>query len=154
MSHRSEIPVPRNSEILLIENKNDDAMRVIQALRNSHFRNTINHQTDGRKAMDLIFGDAGFRPRKKLPGLVILSLDIPEGNSMEILRAIRSEARTSLIPVIILGSSTPANILIECYHLGIASFLVKPDNTRDYEEQVANIGLAELIANPGRHRDF
>jgi two-component system response regulator len=138
----------------LIENKSDDAMRVIQALRNSHFRNTINHVHSGLKAMDLLFGRAEFRQRKKLPGLVILSLDITDVNGMEILRAIRAETRTSLIPVIILGSSTPANILIECYHLGIASFLVKPDNTRDYEEQVAIIGLADLIANPGRHRDF
>lgn len=136
-------------EILLIEDNPHEAELAIRSLKKNNLANNLKHIDDGAKALDFIFTSFVnlLRPR-----LIILDLKLPKVDGLEILRRLKSDDRTKMIPVVILTSSQEEKDVIESYKLGVNSYIVKPVNFDTFSKAVADLGLYWLILNhvPGK----
>lgn len=123
------------AEILLVEDNPSDVELALRALRKSGIGNRIQHARDGVEALDFLQGAGAPRP---VPQLILLDLKLPRISGLEVLRRIRAEERTRLIPVVILTSSGEPRDIEEAYRLGANGYAVKPV---DYERFVDMVGL-------------
>ncbi len=114
--------------ILLVEDNIDDIELTRRAFHRIDNENQIDVATDGAEALDYLFrrGKHAERPEGFLPDLILLDLRLPRLDGIEVLRAIRADARTRLLPVVVLTSSTEEIDLINCYNEGANSYLRKP----------------------------
>ena len=135
-----------NVEILLVEDNEDDVDLTLRALKSGQVTTRIHVSRNGAEALDFLFGDtdAGFRV---LPKLIMLDLKLPLVDGIEVLRRIKADARTSMIPVVILTSSREESDLAKTYQLGTNSFIVKPVDFAQFTSAVQQVGLYWLLLN-------
>ena len=135
--------------ILLVEDNPDDVTLTERALKKSHILNKLMVAKDGAEALDYIFGTGNFtgRDMNSMPEVVLLDLKLPKIDGLEVLKRIRSDKRTKLLPVVILTSSKEENDLINGYTLGANSYIRKPVNFNQFVEAIHQLGLYWLVLN-------
>jgi two-component system response regulator len=128
-------------EILLVEDSEDDAELTMRAIRNNKIANRIELARDGVEALAYLEGD---RP---LPRLVLLDLKLPRMNGLDVLRRIRSNPKTRVLPIVVLTSSREEPDIAAAYELGVNSYIVKPVEFDDFVKAVTEAGLYWLLLN-------
>ena len=136
-------------DILLVEDNQDDMDLALHALRREKLANNIFIARDGEEALDFIFCRGAFTHRsfERPPKLVLLDLKLPKIDGMEVLKQIKSDARTKTIPVVIMTSSKEERDLAAGYNLGANSYIQKPVDFEQFRETVKSVGLYWLIIN-------
>jgi len=140
-----------NRVILLVEDNPDDATLTLRAFKRSHVANPIVVARDGIEALDFLFarGAHADRADAPLPTLVILDLKLPKLDGLGVLKALREDRRTRLLPVVILTSSKEEQDLIAGYSLGANSYVRKPVDFAEFVEAVKALGIYWLMMNQG-----
>jgi two-component system response regulator len=135
--------------ILLVEDNTNDEALTLRALRKANILNQVVVVRDGAAAIDYLHGKGQFAGRdvKDLPQVVLLDLNLPKMGGHDVLRAIRADARTKLIPVVVLTSSKQERDLMEVYNLGANSYVVKPVDFPQFSAAVAQLGMYWLLLN-------
>ena len=136
-------------EILLVEDNARDAEVTLRTLRKRNIANQVVHVKDGQEALDWIFGVGAYAGRdpNNHPKLVMLDLKLPKVDGLEVLRAIRGDNRTRLVPVVMMTSSREQQDVIESYKLGVNSYVVKPVEFDAFSTAVADLGHYWVIVN-------
>lgn len=136
-------------EILLVEDNPNDAELTIMALKDKNLANKLVHLRDGVEALEFIFGEGAYANRnvKDTPRVILLDINMPKVNGIEVLRKVRADERTRLIPVVILTSSREDRDLFESYDLGVNSYIVKPVDFDKFCHAVTEIGFYWLLLN-------
>jgi two-component system, response regulator len=130
-------------EILLVEDNPDDLELGLHALRKDNLANQIRVARDGAEALDFLHG----LPNGHQPRLVLLDLKLPKLDGLEVLRRMRSDDRTRMVPVVIMTSSNEERDLIESYRLGVNSYIQKPVDFSKFTDIVRQVGLYWLVIN-------
>jgi CheY-like chemotaxis protein len=136
-------------EILLVEDNQDDLDMTFRALRKANLTNHIQAVRDGAEALDFIFCQGAFVGRKfeSPPKVILLDLKLPKINGMDVLKRIKSDPRTKMIPVVVLTSSKEQKDVIESYNLGVNSYMVKPVNFEGFAATVKDLGMYWVLLN-------
>jgi two-component system, response regulator len=137
-------------EILLVEDNIDDAELTIRGLKKYKMANDLVHVKDGEEALDFIFGKSlgeDKEARVRLPQVVLLDINMPKINGIEVLKAIKSDPRTRSICVVMLTSSKEDPDMRRCYELGANSYIVKPVDFDNFTEAIRNLGFYWLLVN-------
>ena len=137
------------NEILLVEDNPDDVELTLRAFRKSHILNEIVVARDGIEALDYLHGTgvhAG-RDAASLPQVVLLDLRLPRMDGLQVLERVRANARTKLLPVVILTSSLEQRDLLSGYSLGANSYIRKPVDFHEFVGAVRQLGLYWLLLN-------
>jgi two-component system response regulator len=128
--------------ILLVEDNPDDVALATRALRRSNIKNELVVAGDGEEALQrILHGDNG------LPVLVLLDINLPKVNGLDVLRAIRADERARYLPVVMLTTSSEERDIAESYQLGANSYVRKPIIFEDFAEAVRILGLYWLLIN-------
>jgi CheY-like chemotaxis protein len=141
--------VQRNATILLVEDDPDDEALTVRALRRGGVQHALVVARDGVEALDYLFG-AGQHAGRDLavrPQVVLLDLKLPRLDGLEVLRRLRADDRTRLLPVVILTSSDEERDRIEGYRYGANSYVRKPVDYVEFAEAVRQLGLYWLLLN-------
>lgn len=133
--------------LLLVEDNEQDEILTIKALQKNKVLNEIKVARDGAEALDLLFEEKAANYEKELPQLILLDLKLPKIDGLEVLKNIRSNPRTKLIPVVILTTSKEDSDLLNGYELGANSYVRKPVDFHEFSEAVKNLGTYWLILN-------
>jgi two-component system response regulator len=135
--------------ILLVEDNPDDAKLTLRAFKRNNMLNPIVVARDGVEALDFLFarGAHAERAGKPPPTLIILDLKLPKLDGLGVLKAVRGDERTRLIPVVILTSSKEEQDLIQGYSLGANSYVRKPVDFAEFQEAVRILGIFWLMTN-------
>jgi two-component system response regulator len=135
--------------ILLVEDNPDDEMLTLRAFKKNNIRNRVMVARDGAEAVDYLFASGAHQGRdvRDLPQVVLLDLKLPKVDGMEVLRRIREDDRTKMLPVVILTSSREEQDLVEGYRLGANSYVRKPVNFDEFLEAARQLGLYWLLLN-------
>ena len=141
----SEAPV----EILLVEDNPNDAELALHALHKNHFSNRIHVVRDGVEALDFIFATGPYAGRSinAAPRVILLDLKLPKVDGLEVLKRIKADPRTRMIPVVVLTSSREERDIVASYQLGVNSYIVKPVDFQRFTEAVRELGLYWLLLN-------
>ncbi len=136
-------------EILLVEDSPYDAELTLRVLRKRNLANHVVHVKDGQEALDWIFGMGvhATRDTNQHPKFVLLDLKMPKVDGLEVLRAIRQDERTRLLPVVVMTSSQEQSDLVASYQLGVNSYVVKPLDFESFSTAVAELGHYWLLVN-------
>src|SRR5664279_5139068 len=137
-------------DVLLVEDNMDDAELAMRELKKAKTAFNIFHVKDGEEALDFIFAAgkyAGQRDLHHLPNVILLDIQMPKVNGIEVLEKIKADPRTSAIPVVILTSSNQSPDIKKCYSLGVNSYIVKPVNFETYAQAIKELGLYWLLLN-------
>ncbi|MGH7565764.1 MAG: response regulator [Gemmatimonadota bacterium] len=134
--------------ILLVEDTEDDIELTRRALKKNKLTNPLVVARDGQEALDYLLGNgAAQQDPDELPAIVLLDLQLPKIDGLEVLRRLRAEPRTRLLPIIILTSSREERDLVEGYTLGANSYIRKPVDFHQFTEAVRQLGLYWLVLN-------
>jgi len=138
-----------NKIILLVEDNPDDVELTLRALKKSNITNEVLVMRDGVEALDYLFatGVHADRDISIMPAVILLDLKLPKVDGLEVLRRLRADDRTKLLPVVILTSSTEERDLIDGYKLGANSYIRKPVDFAQFTEAVHQLGLYWLLLN-------
>ncbi len=131
-------------EVLLVEDNPNDVKLALHALQKHHLTNAIHVVRDGEEALDFLFAP-GAEPAR--PKLVLLDLKLPKVDGVEVLKRIKADPRTRAIPVVVMTSSQEESDLVESYHLGANSYIVKPVDFDQFTEVVRQLGFYWLLLN-------
>jgi two-component system response regulator len=137
-------------EVLLVEDNITDAELTIRELKKHNMANNLVHVKNGEDALQFIFATGkyeGLRDTQHLPKVVLLDIQMPKVNGIEVLQKIKSDPKTSSIPVVVLTSSRENPDIQKCYSLGANSYIVKPVNFEGFAEAIKNLGLYWLLLN-------
>jgi two-component system response regulator len=143
MSNHTEV------EVLLVEDNARDAEMTLRTLRKRNLANNVVHVKDGQEALDWLLGTAPHagRDARPRPKVVLLDLKLPKVDGLEVLRAIRADERTRLLPIVVMTSSYEQRDVIESYKLGVNSYVVKPVDFDAFSAAVAELGHYWLLVN-------
>ena len=135
--------------ILLVEDNPDDEALTLRALRKANVGNDVAVVRDGAEALEFLFGTGAYAGRDTalLPQVVLLDLKLPKIDGLEVLRRIRADGRTRVLPVVILTSSDEEQDRIQGYALGANSYVRKPVEFAQFAEAVRQLGLYWLVLN-------
>ncbi len=135
--------------ILLIEDNPSDEELTLRALKKSNISNRVVVLRDGAEALDYLFtrGAHANRPATEVPQVILLDLKLPKIDGLEVLRAIRADERTRLLPVVVLTSSIQEQDIVSSYGLGANSYVRKPVDFTQFVEAVRQLGLYWLVIN-------
>ena len=138
-----------NGVILLVEDNPDDELLALRALRKNNVMNEVVVARDGVEALDYLFasGPHAARDTSTMPRLILLDLKLPRVDGLEVLRRLRSDERTKLLPVVILTSSKERKDMLEGYGLGANSYVRKPVNFEQFVGAVEQLKLYWLGLN-------
>ena len=137
------------TDILLVEDNADDAELAIHALRREHLANHIFTARDGEEALDFLFCRGAFASRSfdHPPKLVLLDLKLPKVDGIEVLKQLKADPRTRVIPVVVLTSSKEERDLVSSYNLGANSYIQKPVDFEQFRQTVKTVGLYWMVIN-------
>lgn len=140
---------PDAVEVLLVEDNPQDLELALRALRKANFSNRIHIARDGAEALEFIFceGPHAAREIADRPKVVLLDLKLPKIDGLEVLKRIKGDPRTRMIPVVMLTSSKEQSDLVESYQLGVNSYVVKPVNFEQFAKAVQQLGMYWLLIN-------
>jgi two-component system response regulator len=135
--------------ILLVEDNADDEKLTLRALKKNNIRNEVVVARDGAEALDYLFGTGAYAGRNLsvMPEVVLLDLKLPKLDGLEVLRRVRANDRTKLLPVVILTSSIEEMDRINGYGLGANSYVRKPVDFNQFSEAARQLGLYWLVLN-------
>lgn len=135
--------------ILLVEDNPSDEELTLRALKKSNILNRVVVVRDGAEALDYLFvrGHHASRSTDESPQVVLLDLKLPKIDGLEVLRAIRADERTKLLPVVVLTSSIQEQDVVRSYGLGANSYVRKPVDFTQFVEAVRQLGLYWLVIN-------
>lgn len=128
--------------ILLVEDDPDHELLTIRALKKSNIANEVRVARDGEEAIAALFGETAVRPQ-----LVLLDLKLPKVEGLEVLRRIREDDSTRMLPVVVLTSSDEERDVVRSYKLGVNSYIRKPVNFTDFAEATRQLGMYWLVLN-------
>jgi two-component system response regulator len=136
-------------EILLVEDNADDEELTMHALKKVNLVNHIDVVRDGAEALEYIFGTGAYAERvlENGPRLIFLDLKLPKVDGLEVLQRLKSDARTRMIPVVVLTSSREERDIVESYQLGVNSYIVKPVDFEQFMHSVGQVGLYWVLLN-------
>ena len=136
-------------EILLVEDNMHDAEMTIRSLKKVNLSNNLIHMKDGEEALDFIFSQGKFAGREPVSGPKVILLDIkmPKIDGIEVLRQIKANDATRLIPVVIMTSSKEEQDIIRSYELGVNGYVVKPVDFDAFNAEVSKMGFYWLLTN-------
>ena len=139
----------KSKTILLVEDNPDDVELPLRALRKHHIGNEVVVARDGVEALDWLFATGAFagRDTSVRPVVVLLDLKLPKVDGLEVLRRVRAEDRTRLLPVVVLTSSSEEQDLVNSYSLGCNSYVRKPVDFVELAEAVRQLGIYWLLLN-------
>jgi two-component system response regulator len=135
--------------ILLVEDNPNDVIMTLDALRENKLANQVEVVRDGAEALDFLFcqGDYAHRNINHQPRFVLLDLKLPKVTGLEVLKKIRADPRTRMIPVVVMTTSTEDRDIVESYQLGVNSYIVKPVDFEQFIQSVRQLGLYWLLLN-------
>lgn len=138
-----------NKTILLVEDNLDDVDLTLHALKKNNIRNEIIVAYDGAEALDYLFGTGKYSGRdlSSMPTIILLDLKLPKVDGLEVLRRLRANEHTKLLPVVILTSSKEEQDILKGYSLGVNSYVRKPVDFNQFAEAVSHLGLYWLLLN-------
>jgi len=128
--------------ILLVEDDPDHELLTIRALKKSNIANDIRVARDGEEAINMLLAEDGLRPQ-----VVLLDLKLPKLDGLEVLRRIRENEATRMLPIVVLTSSDEERDVVRSYQLGVNSYIRKPVNFNDFAEATRQLGLYWLVLN-------
>ncbi len=135
-------------EILLVEDNPNDEMLALHAFKKHNLANRVKVVRDGAEALEFLFCTGAYADRSAVnPRVILLDKKLPLVDGMEVLREIRADPRTRLIPVVMLTSSAEDRDIIESYQLGVNSYIVKPVNFEQFSETARQLGYYWLLVN-------
>jgi two-component system response regulator len=139
----------RQKTILLVEDNPDDEALTLRALKKSNVTSEVVVARDGVEALDYLFASGAYAERdpNRLPEIVLLDLKLPKVDGLEVLRRLRADERTKLLPVVVLTSSNEGRDILESYRLGANSYIRKPVDFTQFMEAVRQLGLYWLVLN-------
>jgi len=141
---------PNSVEILLVEDNITDAELTIRELKKHNMANNLVHVKNGEEALDFIFATgkyAGTREIEYTPKVILLDIQMPKVNGLEVLQKIKADPKTRSVPVVILTSSKESPDIQKCYDLGANSYIVKPVNFEGFAQAIKNLGFYWLLLN-------
>lgn len=136
-------------EILLVEDNMTDAELTIRALKKVNLANSLIHLKDGAAALDFLFGRGEYAGRvvTQVPKVILLDIKMPRVDGIEVLRQIKAVDTTKNIPVVMMTSSKEQPDIVECYGLGVNSYVVKPVEFENFAKAVSELGMYWLLIN-------
>ena len=135
--------------ILLVEDNPDDETLTLRALKKNNILNDVVVAHDGVEALDYLFARGSYAGRDTniMPEVILLDLKMPKVDGLEVLRQVREDARTRLLPIVVLTSSKEERDMIESYSLGANSYIRKPVDFIQFGDAVQQLGLYWLVLN-------
>ncbi|MDX2271718.1 MAG: response regulator [Cyanobacteriota bacterium] len=135
--------------ILLVEDNPDDEVLTLRALARNRISNEVIVARDGIEALDYLYGTGIYAGRDltKMPTLILLDLKLPKVDGLEVLRRLRMDERTKLLPVVMLTTSKEEQDLLASYSLGCNSYICKPVDFVQFTEAVNQLGIYWLLLN-------
>lgn len=136
-------------DILLINNHAEDAAIIINALQQVNLANKLVHLKNGEEGLNFIFGRGSFynKGKRKFPRVIILDITLPVIDGIEVLRHIKANEITRIIPVVVLTASNEEKDLITSYNLTVNSFVIKPSDTTEFTKVVCTLAQYWLLVN-------
>ncbi len=136
-------------DLLIVEDNPQDLELALLALREACPSERIQVARDGAEALDFIFCEGLYRSRRvsDTPRVILLDLKLPKIDGLDVLKRIKGDARTRMIPVVVLTSSREQRDVVESYQLGVNSYIVKPVNFERFTEAVRNLGTYWHLLN-------
>ena len=140
---------PNEVDILLVDDSQDDVDLTLHALRGENLANHVFVAHDGEEALDFLFctGPHAGRSFDRPPKLVLLDLKMPKVDGMQVLKQIKGDARTRIVPVVLMTSSSEERDLVRGYDLGVNSYLQKPVDFDEFRKMVKLLGMYWLVTN-------
>ena len=141
---------PNSVEILLVEDNITDAELTIRELKKHNMANNLVHVKNGEEALDFIFATGKYATTRAIefsPKVILLDIQMPKVNGLEVLQKLKSDPRTRAIPVVILTSSKESPDIQKSYDLGANSYIVKPVNFEGFAEAIKNLGFYWILLN-------
>ncbi|OKH41304.1 two-component system response regulator [Calothrix sp. HK-06] len=141
--------IASNKSILLVEDNPDDEALAIRALKRHHIGNEIVVAHDGVEALDYLFGTGIYKGRdiNIKPTVILLDLKLPRIDGLEVLRRLREDERTKLLPVVVLTTSNEEQDLLNSYSLGCNSYIRKPVDFMQFSDAIRQLGMYWLLMN-------
>ena len=133
--------------ILLVEDNPDDIELTERAFRRSRLSNKVITRRDGQEALDYLFGKDADGNANPLPDVILLDLNMPRVNGLEVLHKMRSSVRTRSVPVVVLTTSDEQCDVADSYQLGANSYIRKPVDTNDFFEAIQSLELYWTVRN-------
>ena len=133
-----------NGTILLVEDNPDDIALTSRALKQNNIQNELRVASDGEEALHYLLSDQGMATP---PVLILLDLNLPKLSGLDVLRRIRSDARTRFVPVVVLTTSNEERDIVESYQLGANSYVRKPVVFETFLDAIKLLGLYWLLVN-------
>jgi two-component system, response regulator len=137
-------------DLLLVEDNINDAELTIRELKKNNMANNLIHLKDGEEALAFIFGNGTCTDQQHVlprPKLILLDIQMPKVNGIEVLQKIKSDPGTRTIPIVILTSSKEDPDIQKCYALGVNSYIIKPVNFESFTVAIKNLGFYWLLLN-------
>jgi two-component system response regulator len=131
--------------VLLVEDNPDDEALTLRALRKNNFLNKITVARDGAEALEHLF--SGDSSDARPPGLILLDLNLPKVDGLEVLRRTQADERTQMIPVVVLTSSKLEEDILASYRGGANAYVRKPVKFSEFAEAVSTLGMFWLLLN-------